>query len=256
MPRTSIVILTLNELPVTKLCLESIAACTPEPHEIIVVDNGSSDGTVQHLRGRDVRLIANRENRGFAGGCNQGILAAGGEHILLLNNDVVVTPGWLGGLQAALQSAPRVGLSGPVSNCVSGPQLDPGASYSTVEGLMKHAAARAEEAGGRVRPVERLVGFCLLLSREVVERIGLLDERFGRGNFEDDDFCRRARVAGYGLLIADGVFVHHFGSRTFAANRIDYGEAMEKNRAVFLAKWSREPDPRDTPCPSVPLARY
>lgn len=253
MSRTSIVILTLNELPVTRLCLESLSAHTPEPHEIIVVDNGSTDGTVQHLRGRDVKLIANRENRGFAGGCNQGILAAGGDQILLLNNDVVVTPGWLAGLRAALGSSPRTGMAGPVSNYVSGAQLDPAAAYSTMEAMLEHAAGRARAAAGRVRPVERLVGFCLLFPREVVERIGLLDERFLRGNFEDDDYCRRARIAGYGLVIAEGVFVHHFGSRTFAANRIDYAEAMEANRAVFARKWSTAPEPRVSPCPAAAL---
>ena len=247
-PLTSIIILTLNELACTRLCLESLAAHTPEPHEVIVVDNGSHDGTVDFLRRvRGVRLIANRQNRGFAGGCNQGMVAARGDLLLLLNNDCVVTPGWLAGLGRVLDSRPRAGMAGPVSNYVSGPQLDREARYSTMEEMLRHAAATAARERGRATSVGRLVGLCLLFPRSLMERIGLLDERFGRGNFEDDDYCRRALIAGYELLIAHEVFIHHFGSRTFQANQIDYLAEHERNRAVYRAKWNDLPAPRPLP---------
>ncbi|MCZ7626167.1 MAG: glycosyltransferase [Candidatus Methylomirabilis sp.] len=92
--------LTHNGLEHTTKCLASIEACTPEPHELIIVDNASTDGTLDYLRGYmaahdNVRAIANRTNRGFAAGNNQGLALAGGEYVLLLNNDTIVTAGWL-----------------------------------------------------------------------------------------------------------------------------------------------------------------
>ncbi len=112
----SIVILTFNQLEYTKECVESIRRHTPGTHEIIFVDNGSTDGTVKWLRtlvakNSNYRLIENSENLGFAKGCNQGIKASSGEHILLLNNDVVVTEGWLSGMIECLKALLMLALS-------------------------------------------------------------------------------------------------------------------------------------------------
>src|SRR5439155_20826549 len=93
---TSIVILTHNQLPFTRECLESIRRSTDEPYELIVVDNASTDGTLDYLNScGNVHVIANNDNRGFPAAANQGIQAATGKQVLLLNNDCVVTPGWL-----------------------------------------------------------------------------------------------------------------------------------------------------------------
>jgi len=247
-PLTSIVMLTMNEWRYTELALRSLAAHTPERHEIIVVDNGSTDGTPRRLAAfPGVRVIANAGNRGFAAGSNQGILASQGDEILLLNNDVLLTPGWLAGLRRALGATHATGMAGPISNYVSGLQLDRGAAYHTPQELLAYATANAARNAGRFSRVDRLVGFALLFRRDLVERIGLLDERFGRGNFEDDDYGRRARIAGYDLVIAHDVFIHHFGSRSFVGNGIDYGAEMERNQAIFTAKWTLPPEPRRAP---------
>ena len=120
---TSIVILTHNQLEYTRQCLESIRRLTDEPYELIVVDNASTDGTVDYLRAMDgVRLIVNEVNRGFPAAVNQGIAASRGSQVLLLNNDTVVTTGWLRRLLDALYSDPMIGLAGPCSNFVGGPQ--------------------------------------------------------------------------------------------------------------------------------------
>ncbi len=241
-PKTSIVILTMNELAYTKKCVESIAAHTPEAHEIVFVDNGSTDGTPAWLdtlaknRG-DVRVIKNAANRGFAGGANQGIRAATGERILLLNNDVVVTEGWLGGLARHLDADPRAGLVGPVSNYVSGAQLDPTAAYDSLDAMAEHAHRTSRERIGESEETRRLVGFCLLARAEVFRAIGLFDEGFAVGNFEDDDLSMRAVLGGWRLVIAKDVFVHHFGSRTFVGNRINYRDALDRNKAYFVEKW-------------------
>lgn len=123
---TSIILLTYNELAYTQACIESIRRNTAQPYELIVVDNGSADGTRAWLAQQpDIQLIANETNLGFAKGANQGLQTATGVNLLLLNNDTVVTAGWLRRLLTHLHAAPSVGLVGPVSNCVSGPQQIP-----------------------------------------------------------------------------------------------------------------------------------
>ena len=105
---TSIVIVTYNQIEFTRQCLDSIRLLTDEPYELIVVDNGSTDGTVEYLQAMpDVRLIENDSNRGFPAAANQGMAVAAGKQVLLLNNDVVVTTGWLGRMLRALATVIR-----------------------------------------------------------------------------------------------------------------------------------------------------
>ena len=246
-PLTSVVVLTHNQLDQTRLCLDSIERHTPELHELILVDNGSTDGTLGYLRRYAathprVRVIANATNRGFAAGNNQGLAVARGDYVLLLNNDTIVTEGWLSRMLAVFDRYPEVGIVGPMSNYVSGPQLVPHTSYRDVSEVPEFAARWASEHAGQSVPTPRVVGFCLLARREVVERIGGLDERFGTGNFEDDDFCVRAALAGYRARIAQDVFIHHTGSQTFRGAGIDYRQSMLRNWALFKAKWGIPPD--------------
>ncbi|MEX0717774.1 MAG: glycosyltransferase [Planctomycetaceae bacterium] len=255
---TSIVIPVHDQLDYTRQCLESVRFRTDGPYELIVVDNGSADGTTGYLRARsDVRLIENPRNHGFAVACNQGIEAARGDRILLLNNDTLVTTGWLDRLHAALDRDPKIGLVGPCSNRVSGPQQIP-IDYTDLASLDGFAWDRGKRHHGELEETERLVGFCLLLRREVVERVGLFDERFGLGNFEDDDYCRRAREAGFRAVIARDAFVHHFGGRTFIGSGIDHGALMRRNAQLYREKWADRPAPpadgtiflRQTPRPN------
>jgi GT2 family glycosyltransferase/Flp pilus assembly protein TadD len=239
----SIIILTFNQIKYTKECVESIRNHTPEPHEIIFVDNGSTDGTVKWLRkllkeNPNYKLIENHKNLGFPKGCNQGIQASSGEYILLLNNDVVVTNGWLSGMLECMNSASDIGIVGPMTNNISGIQKVPEVPYDSVEYLAEFAKSFKERNMHRRIPVRRIVGFCMLFRRELVEKIGLLDATFGTGNFEDDDFCLRAALEGYKNFIAGDIFIHHYGSRSFIGNRIDYSSAMTGNRKIFKEKWS------------------
>lgn len=243
-PLTSLIMLTRNNLAYTKLCLESIRKHTREPYEVIVVDNGSTDGTTEYLRSQpDVRLIENGYNLGFALGNNRGLREARGTYIVFLNNDVVVTEGWLTRLLACAQSEPTVGIVGPRSNYVAGVQLVPNIPYGNdLRAMELFAQAWSLEHAGQWEQVPRVVGFCMLVRREVVERIGGFDSRFGLGNFEDDDFCLRAQIAGFTVRIAHDVFVHHFGSKTFQSERIDYRRLMEENWEIFKKKWNLPPD--------------
>ena len=241
-PVTSIIILTWNQLRYTEECLAALARHTPESHEIIFVDNGSDDGTVEFLRNlvkddSHYRLIENSSNRGFAAGCNQGLTEARGKFLVLLNNDVVVTPGWLSGLLDCHRSAPLAGIVGPLTNNASGIQglgpndygsagLDEFARQFHIRNLYRRISSR------------RLVGFCMLFSRQLYQEIGGLDERFGTGNYEDDDFCLRTAIAGYRNLIAGDIYVHHYGSVSFTGGGINYQNTMNGNWSLFQEKWS------------------
>lgn len=235
---TSVVIVTHNQWEYTRQCLDGIRMRTDEPIEIIVVDNASTDDTVSRLRERgDVLLIENATNRGFPAAANQGISAARGAYVLLLNNDVVVTTGWLRRLLDAFACDSNLGLVGPCSNCVSGEQrIEVG--YNELSSLDGWAWGWSKRHRGEKTLTDRLVGFCLLIRREVVDAVGLLDERFGVGCFEDDDFCRRALLAGYRAAIVWDSFVHHFGSRTFLGSGVPFAGILEENRRRYLEKWS------------------
>lgn len=244
---TSIIVLAFNQIEYTKKCLKSIFLHTEKPFSLILVDNASTDGTGAYLASlveekiKDVRIhiIRNKENLGFAGGNNQGIAAAGGGDIVLLNNDTIVTEGWLKRLIACAKAHPAAGIIGPMSNYVSGPQLVLNAPYNlqTTSGLKNFARQFAKKNFGHSRQIMRVVGFCMFIKHEVIERIGGLDDRFGKGNFEDDDFSIRAALAGFQSWIAEDCFIHHSGSRTFAGAKIDLKASLQKNWQIFKDKW-------------------
>jgi GT2 family glycosyltransferase/tetratricopeptide (TPR) repeat protein len=246
---TSIVILTHNQLHYTRQCVDSIRRYTDEPYELIFVDNASTDGTVEYLRALPgAKIIVNSDNRGFPAGCNQGIQVATGRQILLLNNDCVVTTSWLRRLLRPLETDAKIGLVGPCSNNVSGEQ-QVAISYDDLLGLDGFAWEWGKANNRALRETDRLVGFCLLIRRQVVERVGLLDERFGVGCFEDDDYCVRALRAGFRAVIAQDAFVHHAGGRTFIASGVDFAALMQRNQKLFREKWDQPQPKAESPTP-------
>ena len=243
----SIIILCCNQLEYTRLCLESVLRHTRPPYELILVDNGSTDGTPQYLeeiRARPgparVEVIYNEKNRGFPAGCNQGLAKAGGRFVVILNNDTMVTECWLEGLIGwAVQDWPKVGMVGAVTNSSRPPQQI-AVDYTGLDGLDAFATRRHRDFARQGLRVQRLTGFCLLARREVLDRIGGFDEQFGVGFFDDDDLSVRALKAGFQLLVALDVFVHHFGSRTFTGLGIDCPKQLKENFELFHAKWGTE----------------
>ena len=235
----SIIILTYNGLFYTKLCVKSIQQYTKEPYELIFVDNGSTDGTVEYLKTvKNAKIIENKINLGFAKGNNQGIFCAKGDYIVLLNNDVVVTDGWLTKMLTYFQYNEKVGLIGPRTNKISGiQQMQVEYDEEDLNAMQEFAKEYSLQNANTYGEVPRLVAFCLLVKKEVIDKIGGLDERFVLGNFEDDDFCLRAIEAGFKLLLANDVFVHHFKSKSFKENKINYHVNFMENRQRFLHKW-------------------
>jgi len=233
----SIVIPVCNQLGYTAQCISSLQMHTDHPHEVIVVDNGSSDGTPEYLASLPwVKAIRNEKNLGFVQACNQGIEAAAGEYTVLLNNDTILTRGWLARLVEGAESSGDIGMVGPTTNYAAGPQcID--VPYATVEAMHDYAADRYFRHALTTIETERLIGFCLLIKRGVIEATGQLDERFGLGLFDDDDISLRARLAGYRLVYMPGVFIHHFGGKTFESLGIDAASLLESNWQQFRNKW-------------------
>jgi GT2 family glycosyltransferase len=240
----SIIVLCCNEVEYTRLCMESVLRHTRPPYELVLIDNGSTDATpayLEELRRRAgparVEVVRNAANVGYPAGCNQGLAQARGDFVVFLNNDTVVTEGWLDGLvRWALRDGDPVGMVGAVSN-YSRPPQQVAVDYTDLEGMAAFAARRRRELAGQALLVERLTGFCLLARREALAAVGGLDERFGLGFFDDDDLSVRVLRAGLKLVVPLDVFVHHFGSRTFNALGVDAAGLLQKNLALFREKW-------------------
>lgn len=243
-PEASVVVVTLDKLPFTRMCLETLLRRTEEPIEAIVVDNGSTDGTrgyLEALAAHDprVHVILNPDNAGFARACNQGLAVARAEVLVLLNNDALMPPGWLGRLQTVLEDK-RVGLAGPVTNRI-GNEAEVEVGYDTWGGFLTEAAARASQHSGEVIDIGTVTMFCMAMRRAVYERIGPLDQRFEIGLLEDDDYSLRARELGLRTVCIHGLLVHHFGETSFGSlvPSGDYGRILASNKQRFEEKWGR-----------------
>jgi GT2 family glycosyltransferase/2-polyprenyl-3-methyl-5-hydroxy-6-metoxy-1,4-benzoquinol methylase len=237
--RVSIVMLTFNRLDVTRQAIESLRRSRRQPDELIIVDNGSRDDTPAYLGGLEregVRVIRNAENRGVAAGWNQGLRAATGDCLMVLNNDVLVSEDWLDRMVRTAWSVPRAGLVGCRTNYVGGPQrLTP--DYDDLDDFPLFARRYAALADASWFELPRVVAVALLWRREVYDRVGGFDERFHPANCEDDDYCVRALAAGYRNLVANDVYIHHIGSVTQSANALGPDALVGANRQRLHAKW-------------------
>jgi GT2 family glycosyltransferase/glycosyltransferase involved in cell wall biosynthesis len=245
--RSSVVVVTHDssvatddKLVVTRLCIESLLNTISQDTEAVVVDNGSTDGTIRYLRSvaalrEDARLIVNEHNEGFARAVNAGLAASRGETLAILNDDVVLTPGWLERLQRHLDD-PSIGLVGPTTNHSSNEARVP-TSYTTYGGLLD----RASQCAGNPATVDAhmLTLFCAAMRRQTYLDVGPLDERFETGLFEDDDYSRRIQATGMRTVCAEDVFVHHFGEATIGdlVPTGDYKRLFDANRERYEGKW-------------------
>ncbi len=247
--KTSIVILNYNTIDFIQACVESIRAFTQEGHyEIIIVDNGSTDGSVEWLQEQaDLKCIFNEENAGFPKGCNQGMSIATGTEIMLLNSDVIVTPRWHEQMIKALYSSEEVGAVSCVTSACSNFQQIP-VPYKTMDiDVLLDFAEKYNRSNPSLWTMHfTLVGFCLMFRRSIYDEIGDLDERFSPGNYEDDDYCFRIMKAGYKLILCRDTFIHHYGNGTFVKKRTPeeekrhtekFNALLRRNFAYFQEKW-------------------
>ena len=245
-PSATIMVVTFNSLPFTKMCLAAVLHNTDGPtYELIVVDNASTDGTTEYLRSvaaanPHVRLVLNGRNRGFAAANNQALALARADVLVLLNNDTIPPPHWLSRLASHLGDR-AMGLIGPVTNRI-GNEAEVPTSYRTYGEMVRFADDRAAASAGRCFDIPVPCMFCLAMRRDAWEAIGPLDERFEVGLLEDDDYARRARLAGYRLVCADDAFVHHFGQGSFGelVPTGDYARLLGANQRRYQEKWGEQ----------------
>lgn len=234
----SIIIPAWNQHQMTRDCLDVIRETTQD-YEVILVDNGSTPPIAKPYMGFvDVTLIRNEENLGFPKAVNQGILASKGDVIVLLNNDVTVTPAWSERLQAHLE---RFAVAGPMTNFCVGRQRMVASTYTTKEELFEVAEQIYEDRKGLATEVNWIIGFCFAFRRSLLDEIGFFDESIWPCSGEEIDFCYRAKQAGHSVGIARDVYVHHEGSVTFRdmndKGQIDYTSVCNASEDHLKKKW-------------------
>lgn len=228
-----------NGLPYVKNCIDSILSCSNDvTYHLYIVDDSSDSYTSSFLSEQailypqQISLHRNPQNVGFVQSCNAGINLGSAPYIVLINSDVIVTPGWLSRLIRCAESDPRIAAVNPFTNYASNINipLAPGANFYGMDEVLVQNSPRSYP------DVVTGVGFCMLLRRSVIEELGLFDEVFGKGYCEDSDLCMRLTAHGYRTVVADDVYVYHKGEASFA-NR---NERYQANRKIFDARWGAE----------------
>ena len=220
--KVSIIIVSNNHLSYTKLCLESILKNTAYPnYEIVIVDNASDKDTVNYLeqfcsRHSFTKLILNQENLGFVKANNQGVQISDGDYLVLLNNDTIVTPGWISRLLWHLTSDQSIGMVGPVTNgAVTDAKININNYDASITNINMISAERAKTHSGQSFETKNLTLICNMLSRDLYYAVDGLDERYEVGMFEDD-LALKIQGKGLKLLCAEDIYVHHFLNATFS----------------------------------------
>jgi GT2 family glycosyltransferase/glycosyltransferase involved in cell wall biosynthesis len=243
-PSVSVVVVAYNQWALTERCLTSLVEHDDAgPLQIIVVDNASADQTPQRLRAwADAdparrHVILNADNRGFGPAVNQGLAAASGEYLVVLNNDTIVGPGWTRGMRRHFEVDPGLGLICPITNNI-GNEAQVALPGRTPEEVFLSARRYCFQRSGRLLPLPNVAFFSVMIPRRVYEAVGPLDEQFVPGFFEDDDYCLRVREKGFAIGCAEDVFVYHELSASFDAEGAIRRQAIfDRNKALFEKKW-------------------
>ena len=259
----TIIVVSYNKREYTELCLKSILEAEPVPAQIVVVDNGSTDGSVEFLatdfaelaraEGVEFYLIDNDSNVGACTARNQGLEVASGRYIGFMDNDIAVrSRGWLGVLAAALEEDDGYGIVGPKL-------VFPFEPYN-----IQHAGAGISRTGrvkylGRGKPIDApehnerrevqcLISACWLMKSEIPAQIGGLDEVFNPAQFEDFDFCYRAREAGWAVLYdPEGEMYHYESVTTDGSPDVNYRYVTIRNGMEFKRRWKKMFEAEDGP---------
>lgn len=245
-PKVSIIILNWNGYDDTIECLESLQKITYKNYDMIMVDNGSDDGSYEKLiagfSGK-VFFIRNKENLGFAGGNNVGIryaLAQGTDYVLLLNNDTVVSPNFLGELVNYAEKDMKIGCVGPKILCYNEPTRIwyAGGRFSWLKGGMANRTYNRIDRGDfdRIVDVDYIPGCALLAKSLAINAVGLLDEEYFNYN-EESDWCFRLKKTGFRIVFVFHSKIWHKGAKTFGGNFSPfYMYYKSRNRLLLIKK--------------------
>jgi GT2 family glycosyltransferase len=240
-PKVGIVILNWNRADDTIACVQSLRRMQYANYEVVLVDNASHDDSVSRLRTAfpEIHLIANRENLGFAQGNNVGIahlLAQGCEYVMLLNDDAEVGPDTISRLVEYAEHHPDVGIVGPTICYFAEPRVIWSAGGAvTPHGEPSHLDVDQDVSvvGTEPRDVAYVTGCAILAKRAVVEKVGVLDNRFFI-YFEETEWCARALKAGFRIVHVPEAVMWHKVTRTARATTPRYLYLMARNRLLYL----------------------
>jgi GT2 family glycosyltransferase len=236
--KCDIVMVSWNEAKLTEQALTSLHRHAQYPHRLIVVDNNSDADTVSFLERAaasgelgEMVLIRNRDNLGWIKGANLGLARATAPYVCLVNNDVVAGPGWLKRMIATLERRREFGLANP-----RGDERSENKRIASVDAYAHELAARN---AGQFVELNHCTGYCVVMKREVIEKIGHLDEAYEGGYFEDVDYSRKAQQAGYLCIQCDDALVLHYQSVSFKKVSDTKQRLIERNRKLFEERWGR-----------------
>ena len=240
MSALTVVIPVFNQFDWTETCLAALKEGTRD-YEVIMVDNGSTDETKSLESEFGLMIIRNQENLGFPKAVNQALRKVETEFVCLLNNDVIVTPGWDDRFRECLNEG--FSIVGPMTNYSAGGQRVKVPIYNSNKDLYAVAREWAKSTGKTVSEVNWVIGFCMMFRNDLVKEIGLFDDSLEICCGEEVDFCLRARSKSHRVGIVRDVYVHHEGSVTFEAmTDLDYGELCNRNAEHLRKKWGRYSD--------------
>jgi GT2 family glycosyltransferase len=233
-PTCDIVLLSWNNLELLKKCVESILKNTHTPCRLIIVDNNSKTPTKNYLKTLkssdliSIELDFNSSNEGFSKGMNRGLIKVTAPVACILNNDTQVAPHWLSRVLTVLEKNPDIGAINPNSN-IFGTPLHPNLEIVS-ENLKSNAPFK--EMG-------LCIGFCMFVRKEVIEKIGTFDhESYDKYFFEDSDYCKRVKQAGYKCALALQSYVYHQEHQS-VKKMADREAIFKKNQATFYQKWGK-----------------
>lgn len=236
---TSIVIVSYNCCEMMQDCINTIKTYTPPTsYELIVVDNASTDGIAEWLSAQnDIKLILNKDNKGFGPASNQGaLLAAPNNDIFFLNNDTIVPANAIFWMKMGLYEKEDVGATSCMSNYVSNDQKI-NVTFNNKAEILSFGKVTNIISPTPYEEKVKLIGFALFIKRSVLNKIGLFDEIFGIGNYEDDDISVRILMEGYKLILCHNSFIFHYGSQGFAQLDSSYTDLLLRNHQIFIDKW-------------------
>jgi GT2 family glycosyltransferase len=234
-----VIVLTWNKKKLISEFIESFVKNTSLAVRLIIIDNGSSDGTGDYLKGLidtdNVRfkVVLNKDNLGFVDGMNQGMEIAGADYVCLANNDLNFTRGWLDEVIRVFKTDNRIGILNPNSNTH-------GAGPKKGESLQEYAQGLLKDYGGRFFEMPFCSGFCMVIRKEVISKVGGFSPEFAPMFFEDSDYSLKAKKAGYLTGMAKGAYVWHKEHASFEPADKKINGLFLRNKRLFLEKWGRQ----------------
>lgn len=236
--RCDLIMAVWNEPDITLAAIKSIHEHSNFNYRLIIIDNASDAHTANMLRRLaesreygEIQVIRNEQNRGWLKATNQGLEIADGNYVCLINNDIIAGPNWLKNCVSTLNRLPDVGIANPRGNERS--------ENRVVQDVSAYAQKLTESHRGQYTELDHGCGFCMVIKRELLQKLPTLDESYDGGHYEDDDYSRKAQRLGYRCIQCDDAFVLHLGSVSFRKIPEERQRLISRNRTLYEQRWGK-----------------